>query len=129
MAEFLQKLQGFCHSFKKNPLTESHHSTDQGIEMVENVLQYVQACSQKAKVLQSLKESSTNKCLKSLELLKQSFSSTKARQHSGLVTLSGYKMTLNMEFLLTLHVENQYAVTQFKNDTFTLYDYAVMFAH
>ena len=97
--------------------------------MVENVLQYVQACSQKAKVLQSLKESSTNKCLKSLELLKQSFSSTKARQHSGLVTLSGYKMTLNMEFLLTLHVENQYAVAQFKNDTFTLYDYAVMFAH
>ena len=47
--------------------------------MVESVLQYVQACSEKAKVLQSLKESSTtngpegtvsNKCLKSLELLK-----------------------------------------------------------
>ena len=38
-------------------------------------------------------------------------------------------MILNMEFLLTLHVENQCAVTQFKKDTFTLYDYAVMFAH
>ena len=55
--------------------------------MVENVLQYVQACSEKAKVLQSLKESSTtdgpegtvsNKCLKSLELLKKSLSSIKA---------------------------------------------------
>ena len=56
--------------------------------MAENVLQYVQACSQKAKVLQSLKESSTtdgpegtvsNKCLKSLELLKKSLSSINMR--------------------------------------------------
>ena len=35
---------------------------DQAIEIVENVLQYVQACLQKAKVLQSLKESSTTDC-------------------------------------------------------------------
>ena len=55
--------------------------------MVNNVLQCVQACLQKAKVLQSLKESSTtdgpegtvsNKCLKSLKLLKKSLSSIKA---------------------------------------------------
>ena len=32
---------------------------DQRIEMVENVLQYVQACSRKDKVLKSLEESST----------------------------------------------------------------------
>ena len=32
-----------------------------------------------------------------------------------------------MESLLTLHIENQYAVTHFKNDTFTLYEYAVIF--
>ena len=63
MAEFLQNLQTLVRAFdihsRKIPLTEPRHTIDQGIEMVENVLQYVQACSQKAKVLQSLKESST----------------------------------------------------------------------
>ena len=48
------------------------HTIDQRIEMVENVLQYVQACAQEDKVLQSLEKSSTtdgpegtvyNKCL------------------------------------------------------------------
>ena len=48
------------------------HTNDQRIEMVENVLQYVQACAQEDKVLQSLEKSSTtdgpegtvyNKCL------------------------------------------------------------------
>ena len=48
------------------------HTIDQRIGMVENVLQYVQTCSQEANMLQSLKESSTtdgpegtasNKCL------------------------------------------------------------------
>ena len=34
---------------------------------------------------------------------------------------------LNMEALLTLHVENQHAVTRFKRDTFTLYEYALSF--
>ena len=69
--------------------------------MVENVLQYVQACSEKAKVLQSLKESSTtdgpegtvsNKCLKSLELLKKSLSSIKANSQD-LSLFPGYKMS------------------------------------
>ena len=32
-----------------------------------------------------------------------------------------------MEALLTLHVENQHAVTHFKRDTFTLCEYATMF--
>ncbi|XP_020912104.1 uncharacterized protein LOC110249856 [Exaiptasia diaphana] len=32
-----------------------------------------------------------------------------------------------METLLTLHVENQHAVTHFKRDTFTLYEYALIF--
>ena len=32
-----------------------------------------------------------------------------------------------MEALLTLHVENQHAVTHFKRDTFTLYEYALIF--
>lgn len=35
------------------------HTNDQRIEMVENVLQYVQACAQEDKVLQSLEKSST----------------------------------------------------------------------
>ena len=48
MAEFLQNLQTLVRAFdihsRKIPLTEPRHTADQGIEMVENVLQYVQAC-------------------------------------------------------------------------------------
>ena len=93
MAEFLQNSKTLVRDFdihsRKNPLTEPHHTIDQGIKLVENVLQYVQACSQKAKVLKSLKESSTtdgpegaisNNSLKSLELLKKSLSSIKAKK-------------------------------------------------
>ena len=85
------------------------------------MLQYVQACSEKAKVLQLLKASSTtngpegtvsNKCLKSLELLKKSLSSIKANIQD-LSLFPGYKMRLNMESLLTLHVENQHARNTF----------------
>ena len=85
MAEFLQNLQTLVRAFdihsRKCPLTEPCHTIDQGIEMVKNVLQYVEASLQKAKRLQSLKESSatdgpqgtvSNKCLKSLEFLKKS---------------------------------------------------------
>ena len=50
MAEFLKNSQTLVRAFdihsRKIPLTESRHTIDQGIEMVENVLQYVQACSQ-----------------------------------------------------------------------------------
>ena len=82
-------------------------------------------------MLQLLKELSTtdgpegtvsNKCLKSLELLRKSLSSIKANIRD-LSLFPGYKMTLNMESLLTLHdlhVENLHAVTHFKRDTFTL---------
>ena len=62
----------------------------------------------------------------SLELLKKSLSSIKANIQD-LSLFPGYKMRLNMESLLTLHVENQHAVTHFKRETFTLYEYAVMF--
>jgi len=62
----------------------------------------------------------------SFELLKKSLSSIKANIQD-LSLFPGYKMRLNMESLLTLHVENQYAVTHFKRDTFTLCEYAVMF--
>ena len=62
----------------------------------------------------------------SLELLKKSLSSIKANIQD-LPLFPSYKMRLNMESLLTLHVENQHAVTHFKRDTFTLYEYAVMF--
>ena len=36
-------------------------------------------------------------------------------------------MNLNLESLLTLNVENQHAVTHFKKETFTLYEYAQIF--
>ena len=36
-------------------------------------------------------------------------------------------MNLNLESLLTLNVDNQHAVTHFKKETFTLYEYAKMF--
>ena len=68
----------------------------------------------------------SNKCLKSLELLKKSLISIKANIRESSL-FDGYKMRLNMEALLTLHVENQHAVTHFKRDTFTLCEYATMF--
>lgn len=39
----------------------------------------------------------------------------------------GFNMNLNLESLLTLNVENQHAVTHFKKETFTLYEYAQIF--
>ena len=62
----------------------------------------------------------------SLELLKKSLNSIKANIQD-LSLFPGYKMRLNRESLLTLHVENQHAVTHFKRDTSTLCEYAVMF--
>ena len=116
MPEFLQNLQMLVRAFdihsRKNPLTEPCHTIDQGIEMVKNVLQYVEASSQKAKRLQSLKESSatdgpqrtvSNKCLKSLKLLKKSLSSIKTNIEE-LSSFPRFNITLNMEALLTLHV-------------------------
>ena len=59
----------------------------------------------------------SNKCLKSLELLKKSLISIKANIRESSL-FDGYKIRLNMEALLTLHVENQHAVTHFKRDTY-----------
>ena len=39
----------------------------------------------------------------------------------------GFEVNLNLESLLTLNVENQHAVTHFKKETFTLYEYAQIF--
>ena len=39
----------------------------------------------------------------------------------------GFNIQLNLEALLTLHVENQHAVTHFKRDTFSLYEYDLIF--
>ena len=132
MGEFFQNLQMLVRAFdihsRKSPLTEPCHTIDQGIEIAKNVLQYVEASSQKAKRVQSLKKSSatdgpqgnvSNKCLKSLELLNKSLSSIKTNIEE-LSTFPGFNITLNMAALLTLHVENQHAETNFKRDTFTL---------
>lgn len=39
----------------------------------------------------------------------------------------GFNIQLNLDALLTLHVENQHAVTHFKRDTFSLYEYDLIF--
>ena len=39
----------------------------------------------------------------------------------------GFNIQLNLDALLTLHVENQHAVTHFKRDTFSLYGYDLIF--
>ena len=53
----------------------------------------------------------SNKCLKSLELLKKSLISIRA-DIQELSLFGRYKMKFkNMEALLTLHIENQHAVT------------------
>ena len=44
-----------------------------------------------------------------------------------LSTYPGFNLQLDLETLLTLHVENQHAVTHFKKDTFSLYEYAFIF--
>lgn len=36
---------------------------------------------------------------------------------------------INLESFLTLHVNNQHAVTHFKRDTFTMYEYALIFGY
>ena len=39
----------------------------------------------------------------------------------------GFNIQLNLDALLTLHVENQHAATHFKRDTFSLYEYDLIF--
>ena len=102
--------------------------------MVDEVLEYVKSCSQKARQLQSLRRETTdgsegtvsNKCLKSLELMTQSLRKLENNM-KNLSSFPGFKLNLNLESLLTMNVENQHAVTHFKKKTFTLYEYAQIF--
>ena len=103
--------------------------------MVNQTLEYVKSCSLKAKKLQHLSEhlvtngpegTVSSKCFKSLELLKKSLLKMEGNIKE-LSTYPGFNIQLNLEALLTLHVENQHAVTHFKRDTFSLYEYALIF--
>ena len=102
--------------------------------MVNEVLEYVKSHSQKARQLQSLTRQTTDgpegtlssKCLKSLELMEQSLRKLD-NNIKDLSSYPGFNMNLNLESLLTLNVENQHAVTHFKKETFTLYEYAQIF--
>ena len=139
IVDFLSNLQTLLLAFNIHPKGKSemgsHHTVREAIEMVNQTLQYVQSCSAKAKELQSLsKKSITNgpegtvstKCSKSLELLKKSLQSTESNIKE-LSTYPGFNLQLDLETLLTLHVENQHAVTHFKRGTFSLYEYALIF--
>ena len=68
----------------------------------------------------------SNKCLKSLELMAQSLRKVE-NNIKDLSSYPGFEVNLNLESLLTLNVENQHAVTHFKKETFTLYEYAQIF--
>lgn len=139
IVDFLSNLQALLVAFNIHSKGKSemghHHTAGEAIQMVNQTLYYVQTCSTKAKELQSLSEKSvtngpegtvSSKCLKSLELLKKSLQSMQANIKE-LSTYPGFNLQLNLEALLTLHVENQHAVTHFKRDTFSLYEYALIF--
>ena len=141
IVDFLSNLQTLLLAFNIHPKGKSemgsHHTVSlrEAIEMVNQTLQYVQSCSAKAKELQSLSEKSvtngpegtvSTKCSKSLELLKKSLQSTESNIKE-LSTYPGFNLQLDLETLLTLHVENQHAVTHFRRDTFSLYEYALIF--
>ena len=64
--------------------------------------------------------------LKSLELLNSSLSSIKVNIQE-LTLYPRQKVRLNMEALLTFHVENKYTVTHFKRRTFTVQECAMKF--
>ena len=96
--------------------------------MINQTLEYVKSCSLKAKKLQHLSEhlvtngpegTVLSKCFKSLELLKKSLQKMEDNIKE-LSTYPGFNIQLNLEAILTLHVENQHAVTHFKRDTFTV---------
>ena len=67
-----------------------------------------------------------SKSFKSLELLKKSLQKMEDNI-KDISTNPGFNFQLNLEALLTLHIENQYAVTHFKRDAFSLYEYALIF--
>mgnify|MGYP007058637916 FL=1 len=103
--------------------------------MVNQTLEYVKSCSLKAKNLQHLIEhlvtngpegAVSSKCFKSLDLLKKSLQKMEGN-NKELSTYPGFNIQLNLEALLTLHIENQHARTHFKLDTCSLYEYALTF--
>ena len=95
------------------------------------MLEYVKYGSRKARELQSLAKETTDVpegtlSNKSLELMAQSL----CKVENNIKDLSSYpdfEVNLNLESLLTLNVENQHAVTHFKKETFTLYEYVQIF--
>ena len=139
IAKFLGKLQVLVKAFnvhsKRSKVQHPQRSVGEAIQMVNEVLDYVKMCSKKARELQSLTRETTdgpegtvsNKCLKSLELMAQSLRKLE-NNVQDLSSYPGFKMNLNLESLLTLNVENQHAVTHFKRQTFTLYEYAQIFS-
>lgn len=138
IAEFLGKLQVLVTAFsihsKRSTERKPQKSVGEAIGMVDEVLEYVKTCSQKARQLQSLRRETTdgpegtlsNKCLKSLELMAQSLRKLENNM-KDLSSFPGFELNLNLESLLTMNVENQHAVTHFKKETFTLYEYAQIF--
>ena len=138
IAEFLGKLQVLVKAFnihsKKSAVRETRSSVHEAIDMVDEVLEYVKSCSRRARELQSLASETTdgpegtlsNKCLKSLEPMAQSLRKVE-NNIKDLSSYPGFEVNLNLESLLTLNVENQHAVTHFKKETFTLYEYAQIF--
>jgi len=134
IAEFLGKLQVLVKAFdihsKKYTVREPHKAVNEAMAMVVEVLEYMKHCSRKARELQSLAKETTdvpegtlsNKCLKSLELMAQSLHEGRA-QHQRSVFIPRFRGELELESLLTLNVQNQHAVTHFKKETFTLYEY------
>ena len=139
IVEFLSNLQTLLTAFhihaKGKSLVTTHHTVSEAIEMVNQTLQNVKSCSLKAKKLPHLSEhlvtngpegTVSSKCFKSLELLKKSLQKMEDNIKE-LSTYPGFNIQLNLEALLTLHVENQHAVTHFKRDTFSLYEYTLIF--
>ena len=58
---------------------------------------------------------------------KRGFGNNKENNMKDLSSFPGFELNLNLESLLTMNVENQHAVTHFKKETFTLYEYAQIF--
>ena len=137
IAEFLGKLQVLVKAFnihsKKSAVRETRSSVHEAIDMVDEVLEYVKSCSRRTRELQSLARETadgsegtlSSKCLKSLELMAQSLRKIE-NNIKDLSSYPGLEVKFNLESLLTLNVENQHAVTHFK-ETFTLYEYAQIF--
>ena len=101
--------------FRKNLSSKKKKSPDikEAIEKVGEVLLYKQDCTKRVRRLQHLKVNSitngpegtvSNKCLRSLELLKSSLISLD-RNSTELSSMPGYQLKVNVESFLMLEVE------------------------